>query len=221
MHLHRGDRDRFQRVEDGDAGVGIGAGVDDDAVVNAAGDPFDSVPQRDEVYPCVRYGYKEKQFDAAHIWLNNCINQAGVTVLGVYFAPHTCRLKVECHKNLDADDYPYEWTYTFEGRDCWVETAQLIDIAGGVPATVYATDGAKSNIGWDVAIAECGFNYLLDGEKVKFTILDDQGNATEPSLPQFLDTDGSPLSPTAGDPIFRVVRAYAEADLSGIAPTAA
>jgi hypothetical protein len=189
-------------------------------VKNAAGDPFDSVPQRDEVYPCVRYGYKEKNFNPARIWLNNCINQSAVTVLGVTFPPHTCRLKVECRKNLDADDFPYEWTYTFEGRDCWVESAQLIDIAGGAPQTVYETDGDKSNIGWDLAIAECGFNYILNGEKVKFTIPDDQNNQVEPSLPQFLDTSGAPLSPTA-DPIFRVVRAYKEADLSGIAPTTA
>lgn len=189
-------------------------------VVNSAGDPFDSVPQRDEVYPCVRYGYKEKTFRPTRLFLNNCINQSAVTVLGITFAPHTCRLKVECHKNLDADDFPFEWTYTFEGRDCWCETAQLIDIAGGAPSTVYETDGTKSNIGWDVAILQCGFNYLQGNEKVKFTIMDDQGNVTQPSLPQLLDTNGAPLSLTA-DGIFLVVRAYKEADFSGIAPTAA
>ncbi len=187
------------------------------AVKNSAGDPFDSVPTRDEVYPCVRFGKKERKFNPKFYYLNNRINESPLTVLGVIFAPHTCRFRAECRRDLDAEEFPYEWTFTFEGRDCWVQTSQLIDIAGGPPATVYETNGDKSNIGWDLAILECGFNYILNGEKVKFTILDDHGNVTEPSLPQLLDTSGAPLSQTA-DGILRVVRAYQEADLSGIAP---
>ena len=215
------DERRITLVEWGTAG-GSGDIVTDALtgrpVVNAAGDPFDSVPQRDEVYPCVRFGRKERKFNPRFYYLNNCINDAPISVLGVTFAPHTCRLHAECRKDLDSEDFPYDWTFTFEGRSCWCETAQLVDIAGGPPITVYETDGTKSNIGWDLAILQCGFNHILNGEKVKFSVKDDQGNYTEPSLPQLLNTDGSALSPTAGDGILLVVRAYEENDLSGIAP---
>ena len=37
MHLHRRNRHGFERIENGNAGVGIGGGIDDNAVCPAAG----------------------------------------------------------------------------------------------------------------------------------------------------------------------------------------
>ena len=189
-------------------------------VRNSAGDPFDTLPTRDEVYPCVRYGYKEKTFRPGRLWLNNCVNAEALTVLGVTFAPHACRLKVECHRNLDAEDFPYEWTYTFEGRDCWIRKDLAFDINGVQVTTAYAEsqDHTLFNIGWDLAMVQCGLRYL-DGnmQPVRFTDVDADGNVVESSLPQMLAEDGHALGRTS-TPVFLVVRAYAAADLSGIAP---
>lgn len=187
-------------------------------LVNSAGDPFDSVPQREEVHPVVRYGVRTKDFDPTVFWWNNCINMAAVTVLDVDFAPHTCRLRIECRKHLDDEELPYEWTYTFEGRDCWVKTAQLVDGSGSAPSTSYDTDGGLSNIGWDLAILQAGYRYLdSDDKPVKFVDRDEDGNPLEASSPHLLDTDGTALSPTATG-IFLLVRVYREANFANIAP---
>lgn len=188
-------------------------------VVNSAGDPFDSLPTRDETYPCVRYGYAEKTFRPERLWLNNCINNAELTVLGITFPPHTCRLKVSCKRNLQSEDWPYEWTYIFVGRESWVKRSQCVPLGGGDISVDYEEDGLKMNIGWDVALLQCGFQHFDEnGDKVKFLVQDANGNPTEPSLPQLLDVDGKALSPTAGGGILALVQAYREADLSGIAP---
>lgn len=188
-------------------------------LVNSAGDPFDTVSQYDEVHPVVRYGVKTKDFDVTTFWWNNCINMSDVTVLGIDFPAHTCRLRIECRKNLDDNDFPYEWTYTFEGRSCWVKSSQLTTASGSAPSTSYDTDGGLSNIGWDLAILQCGYRYLdSNDEPVKFVDKDEDGNPIEASAPHLLNTDGTELSPTA-DGIFLLVRVYREANFANIAPT--
>ena len=181
-------------------------------VVNSAGDLFDTVPTMEEVYPTVHLVQHERRHRTQVLALNGKVNRAAFTVAGITFQPHTCRLRVTCRKLLDQTDLPYEYDYTFEGRNHPIKTANAAWL-NGTAINGYAATGDLSDIGWDVELVQAGFRYLDDGTPTKFLDTNADGGQSEPALPHPLDEFGMPLAP--GEPLrVLVVRAYPDADFS-------
>jgi hypothetical protein len=148
-------------------------------LVNSAGDPFDSVPQRIVSSPKVSFTRKETRNPAAIIALNGTINEEAITVLGVAFPPHCAKLKVVVADSMDdtSGALRYSGNYEILGRNLNV-----------------MIDGALTDIGWDEAMIECGYAFLAPGSPpVKMKILepDESGEKREVSSPKLLNADGT------------------------------
>lgn len=188
-------------------------------VQNGAGDLFDTVPTIEEVYPTVHLVQREKRHRAATLALDGKINRAAFTVAGVTFQPHCCRLRVTCRKLIGETDLPYEYSYTFEGRNHYIDSTNAAWL-NGTAINGYTVADGKANIGWDVELVQAGFQYLANGVKTKFTVPNQDGGVSEPSLPMPIDKDGAPV--TDGNLYILVVFAYEDADFSSLrVPTSA
>ncbi len=176
-----------------------------DLIVNSAGDPFDSVPQKRTFGAEIRIEFDTATFPLADYLLNGHVNNAAFTIGGMTFNRCCLMLRVEV---TDGDDPDHRWhcSYTF--------TQKINPVK---PPEGYSGDdgGPTLDIGWDVAFAQCGFQYLdaNDNEKKKkFVVLDENGNGREPSLPMPLDGQGHP----AAEPEPYRVRVYPEANFSAL-----
>lgn len=188
-------------------------------VQNGAGDLFDTVPTIEEVYPTVHLVQREKRHRTETLALDGKINSAVFTVAGITFQPHCCRLRVTCRKLIGETDLPYEYSYTFEGRNHYIDSTNAAWL-NGTAINGYTVADGKANIGWDVELVQAGFQYLANGVKTKFTVPNQDGGVSEPSLPMPIDKDGAPV--TDGNLYILVVFAYEDADFSSLrVPTSA
>lgn len=164
-------------------------------VRNSAGDVFDSVPQVESVWTGVHFVRRVKTFPAGILALAGTVNSGSVTCYGVTFTPRTARLKIGCRYAFDDSARPWELDITLEPRHTFTDSG-----ADYVPADVLTEMGYGSvsgrgyDIGWDVALLECGFQYWDNStnppEKYRFTIEGDDGTQTAPQLPQLLKSNG-------------------------------
>lgn len=156
--------------------------VDGRAVVNSAGEPFDSVPQRDMFLPVVSFSMLSGVAPATLVAYNGTVNAAAVTVLGVAFAKHCARISIEC-RNLDPEEVnssrKYEYQITVEGASTpYSATAPK---SGAAPSSV-------TDIGWDVSALDCGYCERVGGVLVPLLIEDEDGNKQRPQAPLPLDS---------------------------------
>ena len=152
-------------------------------VLNSAGDVFDSVPQFETLFTGVHFTRRVADFPSAALALSGSVNSAQVKIYGLTFEPRTARARVTARYTFDGSKRPWELDVTIEPRHNFVDTNQ--QYRG-------ATIGSYTNgdIGWDVAILDCGFQYLHQGEKIRFTVLAENGTESAPQLPQRLKADG-------------------------------
>ncbi|MBQ9727627.1 MAG: hypothetical protein IJV65_09010, partial [Kiritimatiellae bacterium] len=174
-------------------------------VVNSAGDPFDSVPQKRTFGAEIRIEFDTATFPKSDYMLNGHVNNAAFTIAGMTFKRCCLMLRVEV---TDSDDPDHRWhcSYTF--------TQKINPVK---PPDGYSGDdgGTTMDIGWDVAFAQCGFQYLDPADndaKKKFVVPDENGNETEPSLPMPLDGLGHP----AVEPEPYRVRVYPDANFDNL-----
>lgn len=174
-------------------------------IVNSAGDPFDSVPQKRTFGAEIRIEFDTATFPKSDYMLNGHVNNAAFTIAGMTFKRCCLMLRVEV---TDSDDPDHRWhcSYTF--------TQKINPVK---PPDGYSGDdgGTTMDIGWDVAFAQCGFQYLDPADndaKKKFVVLDENGNKTEPSLPMPLDGLGHP----AVEPEPYRVRVYLDANFDNL-----
>lgn len=183
-------------------------------VINAAGDVFDSVPQIETVWTGVHFTRRVKSHPAAALALSGSVNSASVTVYGLTFAPRTARVRVTSRFAFDGSRRPYELDVTIEPRHAYVDSSAALLPTGVEQAMGYATVAGRGyDIGWDVALLECGFQYLNiaagSGEKVRFTTVGDDGSETAPQLPQLLKSDGDSNQAGTYPPVYLIVRTAA------------
>lgn len=148
--------------------------VDNTPVINSAGDPFDSVPQKTAFAPHITIVRRERNFP--DLSLIGTVNSEPTTILGVTFGKHCARLKMQV--NQIAAKKPYEVTY------------EIIGMTNIAPAEGYNT-GTFEDWGWDIPMVECGYQFYDDnGVLRKFTTTDSSGIERDVSCPQLLDFDG-------------------------------
>lgn len=177
--------------------------ISGDAVLNAAGEPFDRVPQVKKRYVGARVKRAESEFPADALELDNTVNSDEVTILGITFPKHVARLEVSVEDTLAVGS---------EGR--YVVTYDVVPAHNLVlPA---AAGGDPADKGWDIPLVETGFNFLDgDGNLVRATIADSDGRETPTAQPVLLADDGT-LLPDGDDPAVSVWSAYKEGDWSDL-----
>lgn len=172
--------------------------IDNVPVINSAGDPFDSLPQKVVFAPHITIVRRESAFP--NISLNGTVNSDEETILGVSFAKHCARLKILV--NQVAAEKPYEVTY------------EIIGMTNIAPAEGYST-GVFEDWGWDIPMVECGYQfYDENGVLCKFTITDANGVEREVSGPQLLDFDGNDAR--GRNPHIKRIVPYMEASWSSL-----
>lgn len=167
--------------------------VDGGKVLNSAGDVFDSVPQFETLFTGVHFTRRVSAFPSAAIALSGTVNSAAVTIYGVTFAQRTARCRVTARYNFDGSSRPWEMDVTIEPRHNYVESGQQYRTsAGAADMTAYASVAGRGyDIGWDLAILDCGFQYIdAVAGKVRFMVQDETGGEGPPQLPQLLTAAG-------------------------------
>lgn len=148
--------------------------ADGKEVINSAGDPYDTLPQKTEFVPHLTVVRREKNLP--DMSLNGKVNSTGFTAFGITFDKHCARLKMQV--NLIPHERPFEVTY------------EIIGMRNIAPAEGYGT-GTVEDWGWDVPMLECGYQfYNADGVLRKFTTTGTDGIERDVSTPQLLDFDG-------------------------------
>ena len=160
--------------------------ISGDTVLNSAGDLFDSVPQFEQIWTGVHFVRRVSAFPSAILALAGTVNSVSVTCYGVTFGKRTARLRVGCRYLFDGSKRPYELDITLEPRHTIIDPT---NIRQAVSAD-YEAVGGNIDIGWDIALVDCGFLYLDGGRKVRFTVIDENGGESAPQLPQPLTKDG-------------------------------
>ena len=156
-------------------------------VLNSAGDVFDSVPQYESLLTGVHFVRRMKDFPSAALALSGTLNSAQVKIYGVTFTPRTARVRVTARYTFDGSKRPWEMDVTVEPRRNVIDANQQYRPTGVLAAMGYV----GGNIGWDIAIFDCGFQYkdVSTGEMVPFTMMVG-GQMTTPQLPQKLTAEG-------------------------------
>lgn len=182
-------------------------------VLNSAGDVFDSVPQFETLLTGVHFVRRVANFSDIPRDLSGTLNRATVSIYGVTFSPRTARCRISARNTLDGSKRPYEMDVTIEPRRNLVDSG-----AQYLPDNVITTMGYTAfDIGWDIAILECGFQYLDTGtgEKLRFTVQGDDGSESAPQLPQLLTATGED-GRAYGSQAFLIVRTAPGADWSAL-----
>ena len=178
-------------------------------VTNSAGDGFDSVPQTDVPDIQLNLTRKEKKLNFDALKVSGTINDKAVRICGFDFPKHTALINITVEDTLDTEaKYRYSVKYQVTFRRNYVDCDFVEESM--------KPDGTDGNLGWDIAVADCGFNVLGDDDElVKIVIENEDGEKTEPSLPLFLDGAGHRL-PDGGNPKFYRVSCYPETDFSAL-----
>lgn len=180
-------------------------------VLNSAGDVFDSVPTVETLYTGVHFTRRLSSWAKVQpqLALNGTVNSAAVTVYGVAFRKRTARLRITARNTLDGSSRPWELDVTIEPRHAYVD-ASCAFRPDSTMAAYDAVAGRGYDLGWDVAILDCGYQYLDGGgAKVRFTTVDANGAETAPQLPQLLKADGGSNQDGGYPQSFLVVRTCA------------
>ena len=158
-------------------------------IINSAGDPFDSVPQKTVYSPTVSFSRLESAIPSGKISLNGSINKTEITVLGVHFDVCCAKIKITAEES-DNPKYPYRVNYEVIGR-----------------TNIVLIDGTPTDIGWDDAIIQAGYQFIdKDGKRYKFTTKTADGEEKEVSSPQLLDADGN--DNRGGQPVLFIITSY-------------
>ena len=172
------------------------------AVLNSAGDVFESVPQVSRAVPVFRLERKEDTAVATQLALSGKVNSAAFTVDGVAVGVHCGRLIVSQEKLYDdPDGYASKFTY---------ELALMkndVDI-----------DGTVVDIGWDKAFVQSGFHFIDMDEDATWTRameIDAETSQPRPSVSPVLLDAGGYLNGTA-DPVIVRVAAIPEVDFASV-----
>jgi len=159
--------------------------VDGRPVLNSAGEPFENVPQREMLLPCLSFRRITTARPGAFADLNGTVNDSPVTVMGVAFGRHCARLRFEARRIDEGEEDAGRYEYCFQIEGATNMYAENASGSGG------QTPGELEDIGWDVSMLDCGYSSLESvegGDAVlrPIYIEDADGNRVRPASPQLL-----------------------------------
>lgn len=178
-------------------------------VLNSAGDVFDSVPQFETLFTGVHFTRRVSSFPSDALALSGTLNGADVEIYGVKFGKRTARCRVTARYNFDGSSRPWEMDVTIEPRHNFADSSAQFRYTHGaadMSSDYGLVPGRGYDLGWDLAILDCGFQYIdAVAGKVRFTVVGDNGVESAPQLPQLLKSNGED-GRAYGTPSYLVVR---------------
>lgn len=202
-------------------------------VRNGAGDPFESVPQLSLVVPSITIKRKEKHSPAGRIAeYNGTVNDSEITIAGISIHPHCGRITITGEDGGD-EKYPYEVTYQIDVQRNEVDSEET-KLEYQTSGTDYHTAGTLVDLGFDVALLNCGYYYIEEDEKLRFydgdthgyrpdgTNVDDSKPSVDPgsleqsTVPFALGVYGDDRREYGNDTYTLVFQSYPEADWSDL-----
>lgn len=175
------------------------------ALVNSAGDPFDSVPRVSCPAPTftkvIKFASRQTGWDSSFC----TINGAAVTVGGINCAKWTLLCTVSEKRIFGDADYRYRYTIRLRYR------SNLVKLYGS---------GNAQEIGWNVSVTDAGMRELIaDGKKTLIRVMDrETGKMCTVTSPELLDGNGHALSRAGGQnptPYNGFFKAYNESTFPG------
>lgn len=180
--------------------------IDGKAVVNSAGDPFESVPKTMTPAPIFTKSLKVKALQSGALDFNCKVNQSEVTIAGKKCPEGTLLCTVGLKRIIGDDDWKYQYTIRLRYKSNKVKL-------GG--------DSTETDVGWDVAILDAGMRAkqtVGEGEEAKeevrlIRVIDKEtGRACVVTTPALLNGNGYVRSETANDDPFVIrFKAYERA----------
>lgn len=174
------------------------------AVMNSAKEPFDSVPQREMLLPCVSFRRISAKHPSFYAPYNGTVNNVSVTVMGITFAKHCARILIEAKRIEEGEDEQdagkYEYSFRIEGA-----------------SNMYAPNSSTSpvDIGWDVSMLDCGYSYLDEANRAHPIMIEGaDGSFVRPTSPQLL-CNGS-FDPVRGVAYFLKFSPYPESSWASL-----
>ena len=170
-------------------------------VLNSVGQPFDSIPQIDIPAPVLTKVMKTMSQKSAWASHFGKINAAAVTVGSVNCGAHCLRCVQFDEEKLWNDDFGYQWRYTI-GLQLM---ANPVKVNGGQAAT---------DIGWDVAIVDCGTMEINPGDGSNAYIVPikvtshETGKEVFVAQPVLLDGQGHAMLEQGAEPFAFRIQAY-------------
>lgn len=145
------------------------------ALVNSVGDAIELRQQADAAYPVVSFTRLENESPASKCQLSGTLNSSSQTVMGVAFPARCGRLTVSAAKST-VEGYRYAVTYTVE----MMRNRALVN-------------GTLADIGWDVAVMDCGFRARLSAgsDPVRYQVKGADGSWYDSTTPVPLAADGT------------------------------
>lgn len=165
-------------------------------LVNSAGLPFDSVPQIDIPAPTFTKVLKTSSRQSWAVYLGK-INASAITVGGISCGLHCLRCVQLDEERLWNDEFGFKYRYTI-GLQLMTNS---VVIEGGSSAT---------DIGWDIAMVDCGTMELDENDKPKMISVPsvETGRETFVSSPVLLDGEGHAVLDAGATPYAFRVQAY-------------
>lgn len=190
-------------------------------VLNSAGDVFDSVPTVETLYTGVHWTRRLSSWAkvSPQLALSGTVNAATVTIYGIEFRKRTARLRITARNTFDGSSRPWELDVTVEPRHTFVDSSCAFRPDPNM-AAYDAVAGLGYDLGWDVAILDCGYQWLDTSasppEKVRFTVRGESGAESAPQLPQLLTAEGRSNQEGTYPKSFLVVRTCQGSDWTGL-----
>jgi hypothetical protein len=157
--------------------------VNGKAVINSAGDPFDSSPQVSAPAPTftkvIKFKSRQSFFE-----FNCCVNDAQITISDENFPAGSLLCTVAERRNIGDDIWPYTYTVRLRYRSYTVKIAK----------------GPAVDIGWDVSVTDTGMRELDTNGQLKLIEVPSRetGELSQVTAPELLDGNGHAVVRVSG-----------------------
>ncbi len=179
--------------------------VTGEAVLNTAGQPFDSVPQVDRPAPTWYKTWKAKSRNASYVTYANKVNSASLSVGGHSFAAGTVRCVTADEERIFNDSAGFKYRYSIELQ---------------VVSNKVKLNGANTltECGWHMPIVSTGTLELGTGQNPelhRITVQTDDGSEVPVSSPVLLDQYGH-FDPSQTEPYTVLFKAFEETSFPAV-----
>lgn len=173
------------------------------AVLNTAGQPFDSVPQVDRPSPTWYKTWKAKSRNTSYVTYVNKVNSASLSVGGHSFDAGTVRCVTADEERIFNDPAGFKYRYSIELQ---------------VVSNKVKLNGANTltECGWHMPIVSTGTMELTPaGFLMRIKVASDDGEMVPVSAPVLLDANGE-FNPRQSEPYTVLFKAYEETSFPSI-----
>lgn len=162
------------------------------AVLNSAGDPYDSAPTFSASTPIFRKVVKTETLQSGVMDFDGAVNSSDITIGGILCSARTLLCSVSMKRVFGDANYKYAYTITLKKRDNYVKV-----------------NGSYTNAGWDAAVVDAGMRIKSGDKKVIATVIDEEtGTPCRVTSSVLLDGSGGKLA-SGSEPVNVVHKAYA------------